>query len=131
MWKNPPRGWAGATGGEQLERQFWKDVADQHWSGLQRHLASKFTLTTPEGFFGADQALEHWKQLELQDYSLGNFKVEPNGADVVVSYTLTLRGTRAGQPMSSAPTYVMSVWQEVGPRWLLIARSTHPASPQP
>ena len=114
-----------------MERQFWKDVADQHWSALRRHMASNFTLTTPAGFFGADQALEHWKQLELQDYSLGDFKIQPNGADVVVSYTLTLRGTRAGQPVAMDPTYVMSVWQEVGPRWLLIARSTHPANPQP
>jgi Domain of unknown function (DUF4440) len=131
IWKNPPKGWAGATGGEQLERQFWKEVSQQHWSAVHRHLATNFTLSTPAGFFGPDEAIAHWKQLELADYSLGNFKIEPNGADVVVAYTLTLRGTKGGQPVASDPAYVISVWQEIGTRWLLIAQSTHPASPEP
>ena len=49
MWKNPPKGWAGATAGEQLERQWWKDVKAKDWKELDKHLASTFTAVTPAG----------------------------------------------------------------------------------
>ncbi len=134
IWKNPPRGWGGATGGEQLERQLWKEISQQHWSSVQRHLASNFTLTTPAGFYGPKEALEFWKQLQLQDYSLGNFQLQPNGADVTVAYTISVSGSNGsgdGPASGGVPAYVMSVWQEVGTRWLLIAQSMHPARKTP
>jgi hypothetical protein len=123
IWKNPPRGWAGATGGEQLERQLWKEISQQHWSSVQRHMATNFILAVPSGFHGSNEAVEYWKQLALKDYSLGNFQVQPNGADITVTYTITA----ATPGVEQDPVYVMSVWQEVGSRWLLMAQSVHPA----
>jgi hypothetical protein len=124
IWENPPKGWAGATGGEHLDRMLWQEIARQNWGELRKHLAENFSLTTSSGSFGPEQALEHWRQLGIQEYSLGEFQVKPNGPDMVVIYTMT----RAGSPQTER---VMSVWQEVGPRWILIAHSALPAQQQP
>jgi hypothetical protein len=131
IWENPPKGWAGATGGEQLERQLWREIAQQNWPEVERHLATNFTLAVPNGFLGPGEAMQYWKQLQLQDYSLGDFKIKPNGADVTVAYTAVVHGTRQGEPVSADPMHVMSLWQEVGGRWVLIAQSVHPAQPAP
>jgi hypothetical protein len=94
-------------------------------------MATNFTLTTPAGFYGPKEALQYWKQLELQDYSLGDFQLQPNGADVTVAYTMTMRGGNGAQALTANPAHVMSIWQEVGTRWLLIAQSMHPAKTTP
>ena len=36
LWKNPPKGWAGATGGEQLERLLWDEIKAKNWAELDK-----------------------------------------------------------------------------------------------
>jgi hypothetical protein len=129
MWKNPPKGWAGATAGEQLERLWWKDMQAKDWKELDKHLASTFTAVTPAGSYSRTEFLEQLKGLELDDYSLGEFNTQLNGRDFVVSYVIHLRGTRAGQPLPSEPLRMMSVWQQVRKGWILIAHAESGVTP--
>ena len=85
MWKNPPKGWAGATAGEQLERLWWKDVKAKDWKELDKHLASTFTAVTPAGTYSREEFLEQLKGLELADYSLGEFNAQLKGSQGDVS----------------------------------------------
>jgi Domain of unknown function (DUF4440) len=116
--------WKDATGGEGLERSFWKDVKDKHWEELQRHVASNYVSVSPqEGRLDRAAALTQLQQLHLDDYSLGEFQVELNGRTLVVTYTIAMRGRRNGQPVPVSPVRMMTVWQRQKSGWVAIAHS--------
>src|SRR5689334_5120132 len=89
MWKSPPKGWSGATGGEQLERQLWNEIKDKNWSELEKHLAPLFVANSSNATHDRAAAIARWKQFELQSVSLADVQVQPAGADFVVTATVT------------------------------------------
>ncbi len=123
MWKNPPKGWAGATGGEQLERLFWDDLKDKDWAELGKHLAPTFVSTSVDATRDRAASLERWKQYNVQSVSLADVQVQTAGADFVVTATVTLTGTMDGHPMPATPAHTMSVWQQVSKGWILVAHT--------
>ena len=125
MWgEHPIKHWEDATGGEGLERNYWKEVKAKNWSELDRHLAGNYISFTPEeGRLERQAALDHLKPLQLDDYSLGDFQVELNSQTFVVTYTITMRGSYAGQPLPAAPVRMMTVWQQQNAGWMAIAHS--------
>lgn len=125
VWRERPvSNWSDVTGGEGLERAFWKDVKAKNWNQLERHIAGNFVSVTPvEGRLDRTAALQHLQPLQLDDYSLGDFQIELNAATLVVTYTITMRGTLAGQPLPTAPVRMMTVWQQQKTGWMAIAHS--------
>jgi ketosteroid isomerase-like protein len=125
VWReHAANNWADVTGGEGLERNFWKEVKAKNWNEVSRHIAGNYISVTPdEGRMDRTAALEHLKPLQLDDYSLGDSQVELNGETMVVTYTITMRGTYAGQPLPSAAVRMMTVWQQQKAGWLAIAHS--------
>ena len=118
-----PNSWSGATGAEQFERLFWDSVQKKDWNAVEHHLAATFVMSTAAGRLDRDAALAHLQQLDVQEFSLGDVDVRPNGEDMVVTYTITLRGTSGGQPLPSGPVRMMSVWQQVKHGWIKIAQA--------
>jgi hypothetical protein len=121
-----------ATGGEGLERVFWKNVQAANWIEVERALASNYAGVTPGGNLDRSATLEQYRQWQLKDYSLGDLKTELNGTTIVVTYTITLNGTMNGasgngtassQPLPSAPQHMMTVWQQQKKGWIAIAHS--------
>jgi hypothetical protein len=113
-----------ATGGEGLERSFWKEVKAKHWNALEGHLAGNYVSFTPEeGRFDRAAALAHLQQLQLDDFTLGDLQTELNTDTLVVTYSITMRGTFAGQPLPADPVRMMTVWQKEKPGWIAIAHS--------
>jgi len=119
--KNP--GWGEATGGEQFERLFWREIKDGDFKELERRMAVNFVLLTPEGPLDRSATLEELQKLKLNDYSLGEFKVTPNRETMTVTYAATLLGTYAGRPLPSTPVRMMTVWQDTGKGWIAIAHA--------
>lgn len=119
--------WLQATGGEHYERLFWDSVRAKNWGDVEAHLAGTVVTQTPDAVRNKQQVMEHIRQIDLADYSLGDIKVEPNGADVVVTYTITLKGTIGGHPLPDAPERMMTVWQETKKGVVMIAHSTMPS----
>ena len=119
----PARAFSQATGGEGLERVFWKQVQTANWTEVERALASNYMGTTPVGALDRDAALEQYRQWRLKDYSLGDLKTELNGSTIVVTYTITLNGTAGSQPLPSVPQHMMTVWQQQKAGWVAIAHS--------
>ena len=115
--------WADATGGEGLERSFWNEVKAKNWNELERHIAGNYVLLTPEGPLERAPAVERIKELQLQDFSLGEVQTELHRDTIVVTYSITLRGTHAGQPLPAAPMRRMAVWQQQKSGWMKIADS--------
>ena len=119
----PPKhpSWKNATGGEAHERLMWQAIREGDWRNFEQHLAPAFVGVDWDGK-GYDRAgwVEHWKASAIRDYSLGEITVQPEGADMVVTYLATLPGTAPDQ------LRVVSVWQEVKAHWILTASSLTP-----
>jgi len=124
---HPARALSEATGGEGLERVFWKEVQAANWVEVERALASNYAGVTPGGTLDRSAALEQYRGWQLKDYALGDLKTELNGSTIVVTYTITLNGTSNGsagsQPLPSAPQHMMTVWQQQKKGWVVIAHS--------
>jgi hypothetical protein len=137
MYKeHPAKSFADATGGEGLERVFWKNVAAGNWTEIDRVLASNYSGVSASGTPDKAAALEQYRQWQLKEYSLGDLKTELNGSTIVVTYTITLNGTAGNStagngsasgngaaPLPSAPQHMMSVWQQQKSGWVEIAHS--------
>jgi hypothetical protein len=112
-----------ATGGEGLERVFWKNVAARNWVEIERVMASNYSGVTPQGTLDRDAALAQYRQWQLHDYSIGNLNTELNGNTMVVAYTITLKGTADSAPLPLIPQHMMTVWQQQKAGWIVIAHS--------
>ncbi len=130
--EHPARSFSEATGGEGLERVFWKNVQAANWVEVERALASNYSGVAPGGALDRSAALEQYRGWQLKDYALGDLKTEMNGSTIVVTYTITLNGTFNGaagngavgsQPLPSAPQHMMTVWQQQKVGWVVIAHS--------
>jgi Domain of unknown function (DUF4440) len=125
----PPKhpAWSNATGGEQNERLMWQAVHNKDWKNFERRLASSFVGVDASGK-EYDRAgwVERWKNAGLLNYSLGEATVQPEGADMVVTYVLDLplAGTANAAPGEHAR--VISVWQQVKSGWIQTACSMTP-----
>jgi len=126
--EHPARTLSEATGGEGLERVFWKNVQAANWVEVERALASNYAGVTPSGTLNRSATLEQYRQWQLKDYALGDLNTEMNGTTFVVTYTITLNGvtsngTAGSQPLPSAPQHMMTVWQQQKKGWVVIAHS--------
>jgi hypothetical protein len=126
--ERPARSMSDATGGESLERVFWKNVAARNWAEIERTLASNYVGIVQGGYLDRTAALEEYRQWELKDYSLGDLKTELNGNTIVVTYTITLKGKAGSRQFPSAPQHMMTVWQEQKAGWVAIAHSVSQSS---
>jgi len=125
---HPARTLSEATGGEALERVFWKDVQAANWVEVERAIASNYAGVTPSGTLDRSATLEQYRRWQLKDYALGDLKTELNGNTVVVTYVITLNGatsngTGGSQTLPSAPQHMMTVWQQQKAGWVAIAHS--------
>ena len=101
MWREHPghSKFKDATGGEGLERSFWKEVKAKRWNALERHLAGNYVSVSPEeGRFDNVSTLAHLQQLQLDDFSLGDLQTELNTETFVVTYIFAMRGTFRASP---------------------------------
>ena len=131
VWREKkPTAWTDITGGESMERVFWRQVKAKDWAGVEQHLAANYVFASPSGVYDAAEAIERWKQTEIDDYSLGDFNVQLSGNSYIVTYTATVRGRRAGQPLPSGPFRAMTIWQQGGHGWMAIAHSVVPLEPR-
>ena len=130
--EHPARTLSEATGGEGLERIFWKNVQAANWVEVERSLASNYAGVTPAGTLDRATTLEQYRQWQLKDFALGDLKTEMNGTTFVVTYTITLNGTfnaaagngtAGSQPLPTTPQHMMTVWQQQKKGWVVIAHS--------
>jgi hypothetical protein len=125
VWaEHPVRNWTDVTGGESLERNFWMEVKAKNWLELDRHIAGNFITASAQGVRDKAAAMERLRQFNVEEYSVGDFQVELSGDSLVVTYTLTLKGTIQGNPLPSEPCRMLSVWQKQKSGWVIIAHST-------
>jgi len=121
MWKKPASGWAGATGGEQLEKLFWEDVKSKNWADLDRRLASTFAAVATNGTMDRAAFLQKLHGLNVAEVNLANCNSQLNGGDLMVTCVRDIRADSAVPPAST-----LSVWQQVKKGWIMVAHSETP-----
>jgi hypothetical protein len=118
MWSKPASGWTGATGGEQIERLFWKDVQAKNWAEVDRHIGATFAGAGAAGTADRAAFLRDLQKAPLIDFSLSECSSQTNGADLMV--TCTLRATWAGESVNAS---TLSVWQQLKKGWVMVAHA--------
>jgi hypothetical protein len=124
MWseKQHPN-WRQATSGEHLVNLFWNEVKAKNWMGIESHVGAEFMGIQPDKTMDRAALMEHLRGIDLQSFQIGEVETRPAGKDLLVSYVITARGTHGGQPIPDKPIRMMSVWQELGHGWVLVAHS--------
>jgi hypothetical protein len=120
---HPARAMSEATGGEGLERVFWKNVRTANWVEVERALASNYVGVTQNGTLDRDATIQQYRSWQIKDFAIGDLKTEWNGTTVVVTFAMTLNGTANAQPLPSTPQHMMTVWQQQKNGWVVIAHS--------
>ena len=124
MWSEKKHAnWKSATSGENLANLFWRDVKAKDWQSLDGHVAPQFTGIIRSGITNHDQLMQNLKGLDLQDFQIGELQTQLHGGDLVVIYSVTLKGTSKGEPLPATPIRILSVWQELKHGWVLVAQS--------
>ncbi len=124
MWeKSKVSTWSNATGAEQFERLMWQEIKAANWAEVEKRLAPTFVVMSPDGVRDRAAEMDFLRRLTVQEYSLGEMEVRPNGNDLVITYSMTLQATLDGDPLPSGPWRMMTVWQQVGTTWTAIAHS--------
>ncbi|MGZ4872490.1 MAG: nuclear transport factor 2 family protein [Candidatus Angelobacter sp.] len=122
--------WKNATGAEQHERLMWQSIQGKDWANVQRHLSPTFIGVTADGrMFDRAGWLQQWQSAQVREFSLGEVQVQPEGADMKVTYIFHVQPSAIG-PLPPAGLRVMSIWQDVKSRWLLSATSITPIQSQ-
>jgi hypothetical protein len=121
--EHPARSMAETTGGEGMERIFWKNVQTANWVEIERAVASNYVGTVPGGFLDREATIAQYRQWQLKEYAIGDLKTELNGSTIVVTYTIALNGNAGSQPLPSTPQHMMTVWQQQKAGWVAIAHS--------
>jgi hypothetical protein len=123
----PARTLSEATGGESLERMFWKNVQSGDWAQVERSLASNYSGMSTTGPLDRAATIAQYRTWQLKTFSIGDLKTEMNGSTLVVTYSVTLSGSVLNsspqQPLPSLQQHMMSVWQQQKAGWTMIAHS--------
>src|SRR5579864_7197911 len=79
--------WKNATGAEQHERLMWKAMQEKNWADVESRLSSTFVGVYADGqLFDRAGWLQQWKNTPVQEFSLGEVQVQPEGPDMKVAY---------------------------------------------
>ena len=130
MWKKPGTGWNSATAGEQLETLFWNELKAHNFVELEKHVSETVVSTTATGTWDKAGWMQHLKEVQLDDFALGEVQVKSNGADMMVAYVITLKGSFHGQPLP-ARERMLTVWQPVKKGFIIVAHSAVPMAETP
>ncbi len=121
--------WKNATGAEQYERLMWQAIRDKDWKNAQYHLAPTFVGVDSSGqALDREAWLEHWKTAQIKDFSLAEVSVQPQGANMAVTYIFHASPDLGPPTASGAGLRVVSIWQQIKGGWILIATSQTPVS---
>lgn len=117
MWpekKNPT--WKSATSAEQLNRLLWDGISAQKWDDIRDRFASTAVYNDSHvSISGRDAILDHLKKQTIGAVQIGEVQSQPAGADLVSTYIVQMEGRGAMR--------AMTVWQEAGNRWVIVAHS--------
>jgi len=118
--------WSNATSAEHMERLMWQAVREKDWSNFERHLSPTFIGVNADGkALDREGWLACWKGAQIEEATLDEVSVQPEGVDTKLTYQLRFRGQ--GPCLASpGPVRVVSVWQQIKARLVLTTTAITP-----
>lgn len=121
--KKPPT-LKSTSSAEQYERILWSTVKDKKWQQVPGLLAANVMYSAGGKVLSKEQVISYLQGANISDFNITGMVVKPNGPDMTLNYTLQL--SSAGGPPQTVTA--VSVWQQVGSNWILIAHMEQPAA---
>jgi hypothetical protein len=109
---------------EQYERILWDTIKDKHWDRVPGLLSNNLMYSADGKAMDKDQVIAYLQSEKITGVNITNMVVKPNGPDMTLNYTLQL-SQASGPPQTLT---AVSVWQQVGSNWILIAHMQQPAA---
>lgn len=122
----PKSPFAALTSMDGHERVMWELVQAGNQPELRAHMAESFVQSGPEGARDREAVLAEYAEMKLTGFEMSDVQSWPNGADMLITYTLTLRGTLNERPLSGRPVRILTVWQTVKRGWVQVAQGLTP-----
>ena len=118
--------WSNATSVEHMERLMWQAVREKDWSNFERHLSPTFIGVNADGkAFDRAGWLACWKDAQIEEATLDEVSVQPEGVDMKLTYELHFRG-QGPCLASSGAVRILSVWQQIKARLVLTSTAITP-----
>jgi hypothetical protein len=114
---------ADTVDGGELESQMWRAIEAKNWPKVDSMLADGFQSAHADG--GRDRAGEIalLRTLNPGRVIITESKTTKQGAQVIVTYKISVEETIDGKALSSLPAVRQSVWQYTPTGWKWIAHS--------
>ena len=109
---------------EQYERIFLSNVKAKNWQHMPGLLAANVMYSAGGKVLGKDQVIDYLQAANIADFAITGMVVKPNGPDMTLTYNLQL-SISGGLPQTLT---AISVWQQVGSNWILIAHMEQPTA---
>jgi len=109
--------------GEDLVRELWNDFKTQNISALEKKIAPGFQSIHEDGARDAQAELKLLKELNLDEYTLSNFKVTQVGPTIIVSYFVSVEETIEGKRLSTKPAARLTIFLKTDSSWQWIAHA--------
>lgn len=113
MYSKPKSGWAGATGGENIEQFFWDDVRNKDFRKVDGHISSTLVGSGSSGTYDKAAFLQQLQSAPAATVSDCASKL--NGDSLMITCNLQ----REGAPRMNS----LSVWQQYKKGWLMVAHA--------
>jgi hypothetical protein len=124
--KNPPT-LANTTSAEQHDRILWQMAQKQQWDKISPLFSATLVWNVNGKSLNASQVVPYLQSLNLKDVVVRDASIQPNGANMTVTYTLQISSANG----TTQDFSVFSVWQQIkGGGYILIAHSQQ-AQPGP
>jgi hypothetical protein len=114
------------------EKEIWDKIKTKNPEAFSAMLADDFIYVTEDGVYDRAGTTDGIKQLAPTDISFADWKVVPVDKDAaVVTYTVTMKGTNGGKPMTDGPMRASSVWVNRGGTWTGVFHQDTPVMEAP
>ncbi len=109
--------------GEELVRKVFEYIKNSNISALESMLSEKFQAVHDFGASNRQQEIETLKGIDLQEYTLDNFKVTREGQVLIVTYTISAEEIIRGEKVPKKPIPRLSVFIKTDSGWKWIAHA--------
>jgi hypothetical protein len=114
---------ADTVDGDELESRMWRAIESKNWPQVDSMLADGFQSAHADGPRDRAGELALLRQLNPGNAIITESKTTKQGAQVIVTYKVSVEETVDGKVLSSLPAVRQSVWQYTPTGWKWIAHS--------
>lgn len=109
--------------GEKLVRGIFKDIHDSNISSLSSKLSENFQVVRSSGATDRKGEIEILKGIDLEEYTLDNFKVTRQDQTLIVTYTVKADETIQGETVPKEPVPRLSIFIKTDSGWKWLAHA--------